>query len=89
MSETELARDLHAVLEQVRQGGEVVIERDNQPVALLRPPETKPRAIPESIEIARRPEEQRGYAVVMDADFAADVREIISQRQPWNPPDWD
>ena len=89
ISEAELARDLHGVLEQVRQGGEVVIERDHEPVALLRPPERKHRTLAESIEIARRREEERGYAVTLDADFAADVREIVRRRKPWNPPAWD
>jgi antitoxin (DNA-binding transcriptional repressor) of toxin-antitoxin stability system len=89
ISEADLARDLHAVLEQVRQGCEVVIERDQQPVALLRPPERRHRTLSESIEIARRREEQRGYAVTLDADFAADVGEVVRQRKPWNPPEWD
>ena len=36
MSEAEVARDLHAVLEQVRQGVEVVIEQDHRAVAVIR-----------------------------------------------------
>jgi antitoxin (DNA-binding transcriptional repressor) of toxin-antitoxin stability system len=36
MTEVEVARDLHAVLEKVRQGAEVVVERDAQPVAVIR-----------------------------------------------------
>ena len=36
MTEAELARDLHAVLEKVRQGLGVVVEQDRQPVAVLR-----------------------------------------------------
>src|ERR1039457_5515320 len=36
MTEAELARDLHAVLEKVRQGVEVVVDHDCQPVAVLR-----------------------------------------------------
>ena len=89
ISEAELARDLHAVLEQVRLGGEVVIERDRKPVALLLPPAVKRRTVSESIEIARRREKERGYAVTLDADFVADVQEIIRGRKPWNPPSWD
>ncbi len=89
MTEAELALNLHGVLEQVRQGGEVVIERNHQPVALLRPPEWKHRTLSESIEIAQRREEQRGYAVTLHPDFAADVEEIVRPRKPWNPPTWD
>jgi antitoxin (DNA-binding transcriptional repressor) of toxin-antitoxin stability system len=36
MTEDEVARNLHTVLEKVRQGVEVVIEQDNRPVAGLR-----------------------------------------------------
>ena len=36
MTEAELARDVHGVLEKVRQGVEVVIERANRPVAVLK-----------------------------------------------------
>ena len=36
MSEADLARDLGAVLEKVRQGAEVIVERNHQSVALLR-----------------------------------------------------
>ena len=31
----------------------------------------------------------RGYAVTLDPDFAANVEEIVRNRQPWNPPSWD
>jgi len=89
MSEAELARDLHAIIEQVRSGSEVVVERDQQPVALLRPPAPRHRTVSESLEIALRREKERGYAVTLDADFAADVREIVRSRKPWNPSSWD
>ena len=47
MTEAELARDLHTVLEKVRQGVEVVIERDSRPVAVLKAPVVKGRMISE------------------------------------------
>ena len=34
MTEVELARDLHAVLEKIRQGVEVVVEHDRRPAAI-------------------------------------------------------
>jgi PHD/YefM family antitoxin component YafN of YafNO toxin-antitoxin module len=34
MSEAEVARDLHAVLAKVRQGFEIVIEQNHEPVAV-------------------------------------------------------
>ena len=52
ISEAELARDLHAVLEQVRLGGEVVVERDHRPVAVMKPADERPRTFPELIALA-------------------------------------
>jgi len=49
ISEAELARNLHAVLEQVRQGSEVVVEQDHRPVAIIKPAEQSGRLLSESI----------------------------------------
>ena len=38
LTEAELSRDLHAVLEKVRHGVEVVIEQDSCPGAVLKAP---------------------------------------------------
>ena len=51
ISEAELAQDLHAVLEKVRQGAEVIVERDHQPLAVLRAPEPRRRTISECIAV--------------------------------------
>ena len=86
VTEAELARDLHAILDRVRQGVEVVIEQDHQPVAVLKPPQVKGRMISEVIADLKA----RGSNAVMDKDFARDVEEgIKAHRQPWNPPSWD
>jgi antitoxin (DNA-binding transcriptional repressor) of toxin-antitoxin stability system len=89
MTEAELARDLHAVLEKVQNGAEVVIEQDHRPVAVIKTPQGPGRTLSECIAIAKRREQERGYAVTLDPDFAADVEEIVRNRQPWNPPSWD
>ncbi len=89
ISEADLARDLHAVLEQVRLGGEVVVEQDHRPVAVMKPPPQAGRLLSESIAIARQREKSGGSAAVLDADFAADVEDIVRNRQPWNPASWD
>jgi antitoxin (DNA-binding transcriptional repressor) of toxin-antitoxin stability system len=86
MTEDEVARDLHTVLETVRQGVEVVIEQDNRPVAVLKAPVVKGRTISEVIAAL----EARGSNAVIDDDFARDVEEGIKlHREPWNPPSWD
>jgi antitoxin (DNA-binding transcriptional repressor) of toxin-antitoxin stability system len=86
VTEAELARDVHAVLEKVRQGIEVVIEQDSRPVAVLKAPQVKGRQISEVIAAL----EASGANAVFDEDFARDVEEgIKAPREPWNPPSWD
>jgi antitoxin (DNA-binding transcriptional repressor) of toxin-antitoxin stability system len=83
VTEAELARDVHAVLQQVQQGIEVVIEQDSRPVAVLKAPQVKGRKISEVIAAL----EASGANAVMDEDFARDVEERIkAHREPWNPP---
>ena len=86
MTEAEVARNLHAVLDKVRQGLEVVIEQDNRPVAVIKAPLVKGRRISEVIAAL----EASGANAVIDEDFARDVEEAIkAHREPWNPPSWD
>ena len=89
MSEAELARDLHAVLDKVRLGIEVIVERNHQPVAVLRAAGPRHRTLSESIALAEQRDQERGYAVTLDRDFAADVEQIVSNRKPWQPSSWD
>jgi len=89
MSEAELARDLHAVLDKVRQGVEVIVERNHQPVAVLRAAVPPRRTISECIALAEHRDKQRGYSVTLDPDFAAAVEQIVCNRKPWNPSTWD
>lgn len=86
MAESEAARDLHAVLDRVQQGIEVVIEQDHRPVAVIRSPEVKGRLLSECIRIA----EMRGSYAVPDEGFMEDVAEGIAERsKPWNPISWE
>jgi antitoxin (DNA-binding transcriptional repressor) of toxin-antitoxin stability system len=89
MTEAELARDLHAVLEKVRGGAEVVIEEDHGPVAVIKPSQPVRRTLSDLIRLAEQREKERGYAVTLDPDFAADVEEIVRNRKPWTPRSWD
>jgi len=86
ISEAELARDLHGVLEKVRQGVEVIVEQDHRPVAVIKTPQEPVRTISECIALAKE-HEKLGYAPTLDPDFAADVQEIIRDRKSWNPPE--
>jgi hypothetical protein len=47
------------------------------------------RTASECIALAKAHEEESGQAPTLDPDFAADVEEIIRNREPWKPPSWD
>ena len=86
ITETELARDVHAVLEKVRQGIEVVVEQGHRPVAVIKSSKPAGRLISEVLADLKA----RGSTAVMDDEFARDVEEgIKAHREPWNPPSWD
>jgi antitoxin (DNA-binding transcriptional repressor) of toxin-antitoxin stability system len=95
MTEAEAARDFFAVLARVRDGAEVVVERDHHPVAVITAPAESTtvmryRTIDEAIAIAEAFEARLGYAPVPDPDFASDVQEAINaHREPLDPPAWD
>jgi antitoxin (DNA-binding transcriptional repressor) of toxin-antitoxin stability system len=86
MTEAELARDVHAALEKVRQGVEVIIEQGNRPVAVLRAHQVSGRKISDVMAAL----DASGASAVIDEDFARDVEDgIKSHREPWHPPSWD
>jgi hypothetical protein len=89
ITEAELARDLHAVLEKVRSGVEVVVDpdnqdSDNQPV-VIKAPAPPGRLLSECIALA----EAHGSTATLDQDFAKDLEEIILLRQEPLNPRWD
>jgi len=85
ITESELARDVHGVIEKVRGGVEVVIEANNKPVAVLRPAELRPRRLSEIA--ASLPEHS---TATVDPDFATDVQEFIDRhREPLDTSMWD
>ncbi len=90
MSDAEIARNFAAVLQQVRQGVEVVIEQDARPVAVLRMLPGLGRHIDECIALAKVYEKRLGCAPFPDPGFAEDVQSAIAvHREPLEPPKWD
>lgn len=89
VSTADAARDFAALLAEVRGGAEVIIEDGSLPVAVLHAPAPLRRSISDSIALAAKHEIETGLAPVFEAEFAADMEEIVSRRQPWNPPAWD
>jgi antitoxin (DNA-binding transcriptional repressor) of toxin-antitoxin stability system len=90
MSEAEAARDFPGLMARVRAGAEIVIEKEASPAVLLRV-DAKPRGrlLSESIALAETHAKELGYEPVMDAEFAADMEEIIRNRKPRDTSGWD
>ncbi len=89
MTEAEVSRDFAAVLRKIGDGEEVVVDRNGQPVAIIRPADEGPRTFSELIALATRREKERGYAITLDDDYAADVEQIVRERKPWAPRSWE
>jgi antitoxin (DNA-binding transcriptional repressor) of toxin-antitoxin stability system len=86
ITESELARDVHGILEKVQQGVEVIVEQNHRPVAVIKASPPAGRKISEVIASL----EASGANAVLDEDFQRDVEEAIqSYREPWNPPSED
>jgi antitoxin (DNA-binding transcriptional repressor) of toxin-antitoxin stability system len=75
ISESEAVRDLPALLDRVREGAEILIESDDQPIAVLRSPNHNPGPI--RLSEALRRAEARGSKVTLDDQFGRDLEEVI------------
>ena len=69
ISEGDLAKDIRSILKRVETGAEVIIERDAQPVAVIRPAEPVRRKISECIALL-----PADSTATIDPDFAKDQR---------------
>jgi antitoxin (DNA-binding transcriptional repressor) of toxin-antitoxin stability system len=86
MTEAEVAKNFAAVLEKIQQGAEVIVERDAQPVAVIKLPRFRGRSIDECIALAKA----RGSHATLDEDFAKDLESVVaSHREALFPPSWD
>lgn len=85
VSEADLAKDVRSILHQVQSGSEIVVERDAQPVAVIRPATVVRRRISECI--AMLPADS---TATIDPDFAKEVEAAIAaHREPLEPPTWE
>jgi hypothetical protein len=90
MSEAEAAGDFAGLMARVDSGTEIVIDREAAPAISVRlAPEIRGRLLSESIALAEAHAKELGYEPVMDADFAADLEEIIRNRKPRDVSHWD
>jgi antitoxin (DNA-binding transcriptional repressor) of toxin-antitoxin stability system len=89
VTEADVLRDLADILKRVQSGAEVVIERDAQPLAVIRAAAPARRSISESIALAEARSRKLGFKPAMDANFAADMEDIIRRRKPRQTSTWD
>jgi antitoxin (DNA-binding transcriptional repressor) of toxin-antitoxin stability system len=89
ISEAEAIRDIAGLLARAYEGEEIVIEKDAAPAVVLHKAEPSRRSISESIALAEARTRELGYKPVMDAEFAADLEEIIRNRKPRDTSAWD
>ena len=90
VSDAEAASDFASLLARVSAGAEVIIERDSRPVAVVRAAEApRGRLLSESIALAEAHAKELGTEPTLDAEFAADLREIINSRKPRDLSAWD
>ena len=86
MNEHDVTANFAEVLEKVGHGVEVIVERNHQPVAVIRSPKRSGRLISECIASARASRS----TVTLDEGFSGDVEDgIRERRKPWNPPSCD
>ncbi len=86
LSPEDAIRDIAAILKRVEQGAEIVIERDQHPVAVIQPPLQSGRFLVECVALA----EAHGSAVTLDENFGSDLEMIIdSHREPLDATRWD
>ncbi len=85
ITEADLVRDVCGILQRVETGAEIVIERDAQPVAILRAAVPSRRKISECVGLL-----SDDSPATIDRDFAKDVdAAIAAHREPLEPPAWD
>ena len=85
LSQAEIIRNIAAVLQRVEQGAEVVIEKDEHAVAVIRPV-LRGRLLSECIALAH----EHASTATLDEHFGKDLGEIISGRpEPLDSFRWD
>ena len=87
--ESDLAAALGSVLHCVEEGAEFIVERDDHPIAIIRPAVPFGRKISDCIALAARHEREAAQVPVLEPDFAEDLAEIVRSRKPREAMEWD
>ena len=80
ISEAEAALSFAALMNHVRAGGEVVIDRDASAVAIVRPAIPTPRRLSDSLKLAKA----HASTVTLDGDFGRDLTEAYTANAAMN-----
>jgi antitoxin (DNA-binding transcriptional repressor) of toxin-antitoxin stability system len=80
ISESEAALNFAALMDHVRAGGEVVIDRDASAIAIVRPAIPAPRRLSESLRLAKA----HASTVTLDDDFGRDLTEAYTANTAMN-----
>jgi antitoxin (DNA-binding transcriptional repressor) of toxin-antitoxin stability system len=87
--ESDLAKELRSVLHRVEGGAEFIVERDEHPIAVIRPAVPFGRRISDCIALAAQHERETGQVPALEPDFADDLAEIVRSRKPREVAEWD
>lgn len=86
VSEADAASDFRSLLTRLCVGAEVVIERNAEAVAVIRPAAPQVRLVSESVRLAK----ERGAIATLGGNFGRDLEAVVgSHREPPDPPVWD
>jgi antitoxin (DNA-binding transcriptional repressor) of toxin-antitoxin stability system len=90
ISIAELSPKIRALVDDLRAGEEIIIESQEGPVAILRAPDrAKAKTLSEIIAGFEERERELGHPLIMDEDYARDMRNIIANRKPRDTSAWD
>jgi hypothetical protein len=95
ISDVEAMRDFGSLLDRVKAGEEIVIDAGTTPVVMRRIDVgaslglEKDPSITATLARMEESAKRLGYKPKMDADFVADMEEIIAKRKPADRSAWD
>jgi antitoxin (DNA-binding transcriptional repressor) of toxin-antitoxin stability system len=87
-AEVSISSNFAAVLRKIGDGEEVAVDRNGKPLAIIKPAEQEPLTLSDLIALTGQREKERGFAITLDEDFAADMEQIVRERKPWTPRSW-
>jgi len=85
ITEADLIRDAHAILERVRAGAEIIIDEEHRPLAIIKSAAFQGRSIDECIALVQT----HGSHTTLDDAFPQDLEEIVASHRESLRSSWD